>query len=101
MQISPLWRNGHAGFEQRYRILKIILRNTDLRHKKNDVRVLGSYLVRADQQSQRIHRSRFIGENLGQQIQRFRGFRLECKRTMQYQVRLRYSPLSSKVWPRL
>ena len=74
VKIGPLRSDFQTRFQQRNRVLEIILRHADPGQKKDDVRILRCQLVGARQQIQRIHRSGLLGINLGQQV---RGLRRE------------------------
>ena len=45
VQVGPLGGDFHAGFEQRDRVLKIILRHADPGQQKDDVSILRRQLV--------------------------------------------------------
>ena len=69
MKIGSFRSDFQARFQQRDRVLEIVLRHADPGQKEDDVRIFRCQLVSARQQIQSIYRSGLLGINLRQQVE--------------------------------
>ena len=71
-QVGPLRRNRKARLQQWDRVFEIVLRDADLGHQVNDVRILRRNLVRPHQKVKCVQRPPLIVERLRLQKQSLR-----------------------------
>jgi len=83
VQIGTLRRELQPRFEQRNRVLKIILRHADLGQQKNHIDIFWCEFVGAYQHIQRVYRPGLIGVDLAQEIKCVRGVGFQLQDAVQ------------------